>query len=157
MVIKRLKFAAGLTLIEIMIAIAGLLVAVIGTSAFRYYAALDARRADVYMTAARVGLLFCESWRGVKGSDSYDPTVYSDSDLTVTAGEGPDAPEEFTPFGSYIVVANNATYYVTLSWKDVNDGLRALNVVVAWAQRGHREASIEDTDKLFQLTAYTLN
>ncbi|KPJ65727.1 MAG: hypothetical protein AMJ43_10160, partial [Coxiella sp. DG_40] len=75
----------------------------------------------------------------------------------VTAGEGPDAPEEFTPFGSYIVVANNATYYVTLSWKDVNDGLRALNVVVAWAQRGHREASIEDTDKLFQLTAYTLN
>lgn len=154
--IKRLKLAAGLTLIEIMISIASLLVAIVGASAFRYYAALDARKADVYMTAARVGHLFCESWRGVKGSDDYDPTVYSSSEMVVSTTEGLDAPEEFTLLGSYRVVANSATYYMTLSWKDVNGGLRALNVVVGWAQQGQREADIDDINKLFQLTTYII-
>ena len=40
-----------------------LLIALIGTSTFRYAAALDVRRADAHTTAARIALALGESWR----------------------------------------------------------------------------------------------
>ena len=51
-----------------MVAVTILLIALIGTSTFRYAAALDGRRAGTQTTAARVALTLCESWRGVKGN-----------------------------------------------------------------------------------------
>ena len=92
-----------------------LVVAVFGASGYRYYAALDARKAAMQMTAARVCLLLCESWRGVKGSETYDPTANLSSDLTITTGTGLAKPDDFTLLGSYIVVANGIDCYVTMS------------------------------------------
>ena len=54
---KRRKFRSGLTFIEILLASAILLIAVVGTAAFRYNAALGARKADIRSTAARTALL----------------------------------------------------------------------------------------------------
>ncbi len=161
MITRQFKSSRGLSLVETMIAIVILSAAVIGASGYRYYAALDARKADIQMTAARIGLLFCESWHGVNGIETYDPTASSSSDLQITPITVPASYKYagFTTLGGYMVVAsdaNNVNYYAVLSWKDVAAGLRALNVTVAWPQRGQSAAVITDTDKLFMLTTYTL-
>jgi Tfp pilus assembly protein PilV len=166
MVLKtcKIKCRRGVSLVGTMIAVAILLIALIGTSTFRYAAALDGRRADAHTTAARIALTLCESWRGVRGASTYNPTVLLGSGLQIAVGEGPVKPEDFTLLGSYTIKfvddAGVNDYRATLSWKDVQPGLRALNVIVAWASRENADASTTKTsgattDKSFGLTVYT--
>jgi Tfp pilus assembly protein PilV len=166
MVLKtsKIKCHRGVSLVSTMVAVAILLIALIGTSTFRYAAALDERRADAHTTAARIALTLCEGWRGVRGALTYDPTVLLDSDMQVTAGEGPVKPVDFTLLGSYIVIFSDDAgvndYRATLSWKDIQPGLRALNVTIAWASRENAVVSVSmtsgtTTDKSFALTVYT--
>ena len=160
---SKIRCRRGVSLIGTMVAVTILLIALIGTSTFRYAAALDGRRAGTQTTAARVALTLCESWRGVKGDQVYDPTAHLSSDLEITnSSEGPDKPEDFILLGNYVVVLDyieSVNYNVTLSWKDVQPGLRALNVVVAWASRDQGALTKQDTgaatDKSFGLTVYT--
>jgi hypothetical protein len=139
-----------------MIAITILVAALIGTSNFRYYSALDSQKAEAKIAASRIGLLLCESWRGLGGTETYDPVAYLSSDLTITTSSGPDEPGDFTLLGNYTVTVNNANFYITLSWKDVSTGLRALNIIVAWAQQQQGQSSFNDADKTFKLTTYAL-
>jgi len=88
MTIKRGKFAAAVSLIEVMIAIAILSVTVVTASGFRYYAVVDRRKGDVQITAARVASSFLYGWKGsggysgfgkynlVGGDDPLDPNDY---------------------------------------------------------------------------------
>lgn len=161
---RRIKFHRGFSLVGTMVAVAILLIALIGTSTFRYAAALDGRRADAHTTAARVALTLAESWRGTMGDLTYDPIVHLGAGLKIAAGEGPLKPEDFTLLGSYLIqfsdVAGVNNYRVTLSWKDIQPGLRALNVVVAWASRedtvvSAKQTSGAGTDKSFGLTVFT--
>jgi len=153
---SKIRCRRGFSLISIMIATVILLAALIGTSNFRYFSTLDAQKAAAKITAARIGLMLCESWRGLKGTETYDPAAHLGSALTITTSTGPDKPEDFTLLGSYTVTLNGANYYITLSWKDVSTGLRALNIVVAWAQRTQGVSSLNDADKSFKLTTYAL-
>ena len=153
---SKIRRHHGFSLISIMFAIAILLAALIGTSNFRYFSTLDAQKAAAKITAARIGLMLCESWRGLKGAETYDPAAHLGSALTITTSTGPDKPEDFTLLGSYTVTLNGANYYITLSWKDVSTGLRALNIIVAWAQREQGTSSLNDADKSFKLTTYAL-
>jgi prepilin-type N-terminal cleavage/methylation domain-containing protein len=150
---------SGFTLVEVMIAVLLLSVAVIGASGYRYYAALDARKAAMQMTAARTCLLLCESWRGLKGDTTYDPTTHLGPDLTLTPADGdgaaPAVPQDFTLLGSYAVALNDITCYTTLSWKD-DGGLRTLNVAVAWPPHSGQMVSV-DANRLFELTTYVPN
>ncbi len=157
----KIRTSTGSTLASTLIAVAIILIALIGTSNFRYYSTLDARKASTQTTGARIALMLCESWRGIQGSQSYNPVAYLGSDMTVVQSEGPDKPDDFTFLGSYRIVlneqddgANGTDYFATLSWKDIQPGLRALNVIVAWAQRG--QSGFENTDKTFTLTIYAL-
>lgn len=150
-----------MTLVEVMGAILILAVAVIGASAYRYHAALDARKADERATATRIALLLCENWRGVSGAvsgdEAYDAEDYFAHGLSFDASsEGPEVPADFTELATYTIALKGkygVTYYTTLSWKDVSPGLRALNVIVAWGQQG--SGSFADADKSFRLTTYT--
>jgi len=168
MTVKRTKSRTGLTLIETMTAILILLVAVVGTSAYRYDAALSARKADEQAIAARTALLLCEGWRGASDPCAFDPmqlaSVYSTSALTIYPANDDagyvihQVPEGFTVLGAYKVVTSQADYYALLSWKDVSAGLRALNIIVAWDQR-HSKSSAQyyssyDNYKFFKLTTY---
>jgi len=155
----KVGYHQGFSLVDTMVAVVILLIAIIGTSIFRYNAVLDGRRFDTQTTAARVALMLSESWRGITGDTSFDPTVLSTSDLkigqsikSVTA-----VPSDFTLLGRYTVMLNDVRgvpYHVTLAWKDIQSGLRALNVVVAWAQRSPGEDGVENVDKSFRLTVY---
>ena len=161
---SKIRFRRGVSLVGAMVAVVILLIALIGTSSFRYYAALDGRRAGTQTTAARVALTLCESWRGVKGDQTFDPTALLGSDLQIsTSASGPDKPADFVLLGSYIVALDyieSVNYNVTLSWKDIQTGLRALNVVVTWASRDDSVKSkngqtVPTPDKSFSLTIYT--
>lgn len=161
---RKIRCRRGVSLVGTMVAVTILLIALIGTSTFRYAAALDGRKADAHATAARIALTLGESWRGVRGDLTYDPVAHLGTGLKVAAGEGPVKPKDFTLLGSYSVQfdddAGVNNYFATLSWKDVQPGLRALNVVVAWASRDQAVGSkqlnpVDAADKSFGLTVYT--
>ena len=161
MTIKRAKFATAATLIEIMVAILILSIAVLGASGFRYYAAMDARKADVQITAARLASHLLNSWKGVGGYsgysiyelldpgdyDSSDPNDYNPNDTDPMElgprlevyfnATGPAVPAGFSAMDSdvnpnYRIVVNHVNYYATLSYKDQVGEPRVLNVCVAW-------------------------
>ncbi len=152
----KIRCRRGFSLVSVMIAMVIILVALIGTSNFRYFSTLDAQKAAAKITASRIGLMLCENWRGIGGIETYDPATSLGSDLTITTSTGPAEPADFTLLGSYTITVNGANYYITLSWKDVSTGLRALNIIVAWAQRTQGVSSLNDADKSFKLTTYAL-
>lgn len=161
MTIKRAKFATAVTLIEVMVAILILSIAVLGASGFRYYAAMDVRKADVQITAARLASLLLYGWKGNGGYSGYsfyelnnpgdydpsDPNDYNPNDTDpVEFGPGfevnfnttgPAVPAGFSALDSnanpnYRIVVNRVNYYATLSYKDPVGEPRVLNVCVAW-------------------------
>lgn len=157
MTVKRLKSADGFTLVEIMTTIVILSVVIIGASGYRYYAALDARKAAMQATASRIGVLLCESWRGVKGTTTYNPVTQFSTVLAIS--QNPSfyvsgyKDESFTLLGIYTVSINDTDYCAILSWKDIATGLRALNVVIVWPlQNGYLQGNPYEP---FELTTYT--
>jgi len=152
----KIRCRRGFSLVSVMIAIVIILAALVGTSNFRYFSTLDAKKAAAKITASRIGLMLCENWRGIGGDETYDPATSLGSALTITPSTGPAEPADFTLLGSYTVTVNGANFYITLSWKDVSAGLRALNVVVAWAQRNQGVSSLNNADQSFKLTTYAL-
>ncbi len=158
MIVKRRKSESAFTLIEIMIATVIVIIAIMGTSAFRYNTILFAKQTDVEMTAARIALLLCEGWRGDEGSQTYDPTAYSTSDLDIKwKGHGPDAPSGFRTLGRYQINVDDSYYWATLSWDDISPGLRALNIVVVWEHRSDGRKAFGRADKSLELTTYVTN
>lgn len=159
MTVKRLKSEGGFTIVEVMITAVILLVAVLGSSGYRYYAALDARKAAQQAAAARVGLILCESWHGVGGIGTYDPVAHLGTNMTISAMTGFDGSgykeADFTLLGCYQVVANDTTYGAVMSWKDVNSGLRALSVVVTWPLENGNLDVQSPGQKTYELTTYT--
>ena len=162
---KNIKYS-GSTLIGSMIAVAIIMIALIGTSQLRYYSTLDTRKATAQTEANRIALLLCETWRGIKGDLDYNPITDLNSNLMISSSNGPDSPDGFTLLGSYMIKLglNNTneedktyhiSYYATLSWKDIEPGLRMLNVNISWAQKDPGVDGFENTDKTFSLTFYT--
>lgn len=152
----------GMSLVGAMVAVVILLIALIGTSTFRYSAAMDGRRAISQTGAARVALVLCEGWRGLNGDETHDPTQLGNPNMSIAQSSwgGHSNPDDFTLLGNYAIVLDednpdSVNYYATLSWKDVQPGLRALNINVAWAQRGVGAGGAENVDKSYVLTVYS--
>ena len=141
----NLRLKKGLTLIEIMLAILVMAVVVIGTSGYRYYSALDARRAQKEAVAAKIGLLLNESWRGVYGSTAYDPVTQLSGtglNLQTSGGAGLAGPtgSGWQTLGSYQITLDNATYFITLAYNpamatdpwNATHKRKGLTTIVAW-------------------------
>ena len=175
---KRKKSRVGVTLVEIMVAVFVTLVAIIGAMGYRYYSILDARKAKVQVTAVRLGSVLLESWRSSGGhsepGDVFDPLSYLGYDLKslsldssglvyygewdtlpvviAKSGGGPAVPAGFDGFGTYSVIVDGATYYVTLAYDDDTvNSLRALNACVAWP-RGYPSGAYSVSDEWVSLT-----
>ncbi len=151
------------SLTEVIVAAVVLVVMVIGTAGYRYYTVLGSRRAAMQTTAARICQLLGESWRGVKGADTFAPVTHFASAMSITEKTvGPLPPGGFTLLGKYEVVANDFNCYATLSWKDDTSGLRMLSVVAAWPRSGGQleytlsPNSNADQFNVFDLTTYVV-
>ena len=135
---KRKKQNSGLSLIEVMVAISVMLIAVIGAMGFRYYCTLDARKADIQVTATRLASMLLEDWAGNGGSSDYDPTGLAGLTSFSVSGEsvGTTAPEGFNILGTYGIVASGVNYHAVLSYlNQTPDVPRTLNVIVAWPHK----------------------
>ncbi len=120
---RKVSNRAGLTLIEIMVTISVIVIVVMGVAAYRYHSALNVRRADIQITAARLALFLLDNWKGQGGNSNYDPyqatlgpglTIYNNA-------PGPAVPSGFTALDAtpnYRIAANGVSYYTTLSYKD---------------------------------------
>ncbi len=153
--------ARGVSLIEVVMAMTILVVVTLGAAGYRYCSALDARKAEVQITAARIGSALLNGWKGVGGHSGYsnyevenpddynpnDPNDYNPNvkyDIELGLGletnydaPGPAVPEGFSGLDAtgnpnYHFVVGGVNYYATLSYKDQTDGPRVLNVSVAW-------------------------
>ena len=137
-----IKQYSGLTLVEIIITILVVVIAFIGAMGYRYCCALNARKADVQVSAARLGAMLLETWKAAGGYSRSDPlNDYNPEELafgpevliTDSGSTGPGGLEN--EFGNYLIVANRVNYYATLSYQDVAGQSRTLSVNVAWMPR----------------------
>ena len=163
MLIKQ-KSRSGVTLIEITVAMVVIMVAIIGAMGYRYYSILDARKARVHITAARLGSTLLESWKGSGGrsepGDEFDQRHLSFGSSTLQASlsaAGPAAASGFSQFGKYAVIADGATYYAGLFYQDdVANNLRVLNVIVGWP-RNYPTGSYNAADQAAALQSIRLS
>lgn len=94
MALRRPKFRAAVTLIEVMVTIVILLVAVLGASKFRFYVAMDVRKANTQITATRLASLILSGWKGSGGYSGY-------SKYELIGGIDPLDPNDYDPYYDY--------------------------------------------------------
>jgi len=157
MTVKKAGLRRGFTVLEIMIAVTIFIVAFLGTSAYKYGAALNTRRADLQTAATRTALLLCEGWNGTSGSTTYNPVPALSDDLDISESDGPEVPDGFILLGSFDVLIEGTNYYVTLSYQNIGADLRALSVVVNWDPAGQDTHELADATKSYRLTTYVEN
>ncbi len=143
---RTIRFGAGFTLVEQVVAAAILTIAALGALQYEYFAAGHARIAQVQTAAARVAQLLIEDWKSTAGSVEYDPSA-----LGLGFSNAGSAPADFTTAGGLGGTLNDAVYSITLcdmpllvmlKYADVDQDtvaqttLRQLAVVVRYGQAG---------------------
>ena len=153
---RKIWCRSGINLIEVMAATTILAISVLGTSGYRYYSSLNAHWAEEQITAAGVGQLFCGSWAGVEGDETYNPTEHLDSDLEMaTLSPTNGLPLSFVLLGEYRITLDDVAYDCVLAWKSVSPGLRALWIRVEWDWREEDTSNPDNTlGKSFMLITY---
>lgn len=153
MAIRRVKNCPALTIIEVVTAISILTLAVIAASAYRYYAILDTRKAEIQITAVRLASLLCESWRGANGSEAFNPVTDSGlgGAIEVASGDPEEGWRLLVHLVHYRIIVDGITYNAVLQWRDITTELRALNVTVGYDWR--RSGGLPE--RSFNLTTYT--
>ena len=148
----------GFTLVEVMVSILVITIVVVAAMGARYLAVKQARRADAYNAASRLGLLLLEGWRSTGIHSDYDPEAKFSGQMTITDGaSGPAAPTDgdFTTLGntSYHIVQDNVNYYATLAYDEPADAPAVLHVTVGFRHQ-YQAGTISETDNLVRLTTY---
>lgn len=165
MTVKRGKFAAGVTLIEIMVATAVLVITITGALSYQYHAARDARTARAHIAATRTAQLLLEDWMSTGGSKEYDPSTLGlgfSSAIQVPAhfsrGEGGGLG---TPIHDAVhsIIVDDIPMLVMLTWRDVAQDaqaqviLRQLGVIVEFSDEAKTAKRLEDIESVV-LTTY---
>lgn len=144
---------AGITFIEVMIALVFGLIMIVGTIGFSYFGRLNAHRSNIQATAARLSSAVLESWKANGGRDTYDLEETLGSDFVIVGSyQGPAGFDDVV--GLYEIDLDNTTYYITLTYKAADgDTPKMINVAVAWTQ-DRAEWAKSNFQKIVKQTAY---
>jgi len=125
---------SGLCLLEIMVAMAVLLVGVLGTMSFRYHCALNSRKADAHNKAVRLGSMLLEGWKATGAKDDFDAITMFSPDITISSStKCPAAGGSFNELGRYHIYSDNMNYYAALSYINADAATpKTLNVSIYW-------------------------
>ena len=133
--VKRLKFAAAVTLVEVIVAMTVLAIAAVGALGYEYYAALQMRIAHAQTTSTRTAQLLLEDWKSTGGSENYDPIAlglgFSSNIIYLSQGIP-------LPNGVYNITVDDVPMVIVLKWADVaydseaEITLRQLTVTTVW-------------------------
>ena len=150
----RAKIAFTIT--ETIIASIILVIAIIGTAAYRYQAAMSAHKTDLYSTGVRIALLLCECWAGADGNNTFNPVTTFSPQLNIsTSTTGTAAPTGYTKLGYYKIIVDGVSYFATLSWKDIStESVRALHVIVKWDLCDRGTNTLAAANQSYHLTTY---
>lgn len=123
----------GFSLVDAIVASVILFIIVLGALQYRYHAVLEIRKAKAYLKAVEIAEIFCNGWRGVCGSDTYDPITALSDIMDISYGYDWNPPDdEYYLFDCYDITLDDMTMTATLSYKDLDDGLRELNVSISY-------------------------
>ena len=150
---KIKKNISGVTLIEIMATIMLITVAVIGAMGFRYYSHLDFRKAQLHIAASRIANAILEDWKGCGGKATYDPISRLSDEMDITSAADKSVGLE-NHVATYLVTADDADYFTTVSYRDDLDKPRLLNVTVNWSWE-YSAAAAASGDPSVSVTTYS--
>jgi type II secretory pathway pseudopilin PulG len=159
----------GLTLIEVMVSMLVILFMVVGAVSYMYACAWNARRAEVRITATRIGQVLLETWKLTGSYDAlghwswhvtdFDPTDpyfnltlplpgFSDVDVDLT-GDGIVG----TELNDFEITLDGVAYFVTLLYD--NNLPNMLSARVAW-NKNLRAPGLEADYHYVDVTSYAI-
>jgi type II secretory pathway pseudopilin PulG len=160
------KRNSGMTLIEVMISIVVIMIIVIGASSYMYACMWNAKRADVRITATRLGQTLLDLWKtngpvvnGIWDVEAFDPTdpefnlILPDNIGTTAEGVGGVGQE--LRGTRYEITVDGAHYFITLSYRQDLPNFYLLNACVAWS-RSFNSPTLESDPHRVWLTSYSI-
>jgi len=124
---KSKQNSHGLTLIEVVIALAVMAAATFGSLVYEYHATRHARIAAAEIAAKNIAHLLVDDWKSTGGVETYDP-VSLNLGISSTTEDGYD----------YTTTADGIYLFVNLSYQDIDSDaetgttLREIQVRVRW-------------------------
>lgn len=143
----RARTAAGVTLVELVVATLILAVASLGALTYQYHAVKRAKTARSEITAAQLAQLLVEDWKSNGGSEFYD-ALELDLGLESTGTEN-----------EYKITLNEFPMRVRLWYNDVDADaaagvtLREIRVTITW-RRDYQDLTPGGSDPIFTATTY---
>ncbi len=143
----------GMTLVEVMLAVAVIIVAALGTLCYEYLCVDHIRFARAQLAATRLGQLLIEDWKSTGGAIDYDPA-------SLGLGFTTPSPEET---GDYFVTLDNQTFFMQLDQRlapiannpDTVAGvtINQISVTVRW-RKDYTRGAVSGDDPAVTLTTY---
>jgi prepilin-type N-terminal cleavage/methylation domain-containing protein len=124
----RALHTRGMTLIEVMLAVAIVIIAALGTLCYEYFCMHHIQFARAQVAATRIGQLLLEDWKSTGGSADYDP---EELDMGIGATSG-------TVWGDYMTVIDDRPLFIAMNHSDIDNDdfagvtLRRIDVSVRW-------------------------
>jgi len=165
MTVKRGKFEAAVTLIEVMVATTVLVITTSGALSYQYHAARDAQIARAHIAATRTAQLLLEDWMSTGGSKEYDPstlglgfssTISIPSHFSQGQGGGLGTPIHDAV---HSITVDDIPMLVMLTWRDIAQDtqaqviLRQLGVIVEFSDETKTTKRLENIETV-TLTTY---
>lgn len=159
------KWAAAVSLAEVLAAMSILAIASLGALGYQYHAAKQARAANAQVTATKTAQLLLEDWKSTGGSEDYDPTTLGLGFQAIVIpgyfsqgqGQGLGAPLHGE---AYVITVDNVPMQVALKWLDVETDataqmtLRQLSVMVKFEEPEGVSGSLAAYNPAIILTTY---
>ena len=148
--LRPIQDRRGMTLVEVMIAVAIVIIAALGTMCYEYLCIDHVRYARAELTATRIGQLLIEDWKSDGGSLDYNP-----EDLHM----GFDLPEDLPT--NCVTVVDGLPLHISMTHSDVPGGvdnfagtkLSEISVIVSW-KRDFGSGAPGDDDPRVALVTY---
>jgi Tfp pilus assembly protein PilV len=119
------NYAAGLTLIEALLAIVIIAIAALGSLSYQYLGAKQDKTALVTLAATRIGQLVLEDWKSTGGAADYSPVPLQTGFQAGTSG-------------NYLITIDGVTFSTSLAYNDIATNntigvtLRQIAATVRW-------------------------
>jgi len=139
----------GMTLVEVMLAVAIIVIASLGTLCYEYLCVHHIYFARAQLAATRTGQLLIEDWKSTGGSSDYNP-----EDLVMGFGATSGA-----VWGDYMTVIDGLPLFIGMTYSDVAKDdfagvtLRRIDVSVRW-RKDLSYGSTDNGDPEVNLTTY---
>ena len=140
----------GFTVVEVMAAMAIVIIVALGTLSFQYYSVKDSRSSEAQVTAARLGQLILEDWKSTGGDSDYDANALGLGFTTITST-------------SYKITLDNQTFYIQMAQQLVNIAnnpdpvagvtLQELIVTVSW-RKDYANGTVSSSDPTLTFTTF---